>query len=87
MVRLAIPRRVYTSMQIAYVAESIAELYRQRDRVQGLTTTYEAPVLRHFTARFEAVQQPAHWVPRHPRGIRWDICSKAWNGSKKRASG
>ncbi len=53
MVRLAIPRRVYTNMQIAYVAESINELYRQRDSICGLTMTHEAPVLRHFTARFE----------------------------------
>jgi len=53
MVRLAIPRRVYTNMQITYVAESINELYRQRDSISGLRMTYEAPVLRHFTARFE----------------------------------
>jgi tyrosine phenol-lyase len=53
MVRLAIPRRVYTNMQITYVAESIIDLYRRRDRIAGLTMTYEAPVLRHFTARFE----------------------------------
>ncbi|MEW6543061.1 MAG: tryptophanase [Nitrospirota bacterium] len=55
MVRLAIPRRVYTNMQITYVAESIIELYRRRDRIAGLRMTYEAPVLRHFTARFEEV--------------------------------
>jgi len=53
MVRLAIPRRVYTNMQITYVAESINELYRQRDSISGLRMIYEAPVLRHFTARFE----------------------------------
>ncbi|GIW54127.1 MAG: tryptophanase [Nitrospiraceae bacterium] len=53
MVRLAIPRRVYTNMQITYVAESIIELFRTRETVRGLTMTYEAPVLRHFTARFE----------------------------------
>jgi len=53
MVRLAIPRRVYTNMQIAYVAESLIELYGHRDLVNGLTLTYEAPVLRHFTARFQ----------------------------------
>jgi tyrosine phenol-lyase len=53
MVRLAIPRRVYTNMQITYVAESIIELFRRRDSVTGLKLTYEAPVLRHFTARFE----------------------------------
>ncbi len=53
MVRLAIPRRVYTNMQILYVAESIGELYRRREMLSGLTMVYEAPVLRHFTARFE----------------------------------
>lgn len=53
LVRLAIPRRVYTNMQIAYVAESIISLYNHRDSIRGLTITYEAPVLRHFTARFE----------------------------------
>jgi tyrosine phenol-lyase len=57
MVRLAIPRRVYTNMQITYVAESIIELYRRRDRIHGLRLIYEAPSLRHFTARFEELQQ------------------------------
>jgi tyrosine phenol-lyase len=56
MVRLAIPRRVYTNMQITYVAESIIELYRRRDSLHGLRLTYEAPSLRHFTARFEELQ-------------------------------
>ena len=58
MVRLAIPRRVYTNMQITYVAESIIELYRKRHAVAGLKMTYEAPVLRHFTARFEDLAKP-----------------------------
>lgn len=56
MVRLAIPRRVYTNMQILYVAESIIELYQRREMIHGLSLTYEAPVLRHFTARFEELQ-------------------------------
>jgi tyrosine phenol-lyase len=60
MVRLAIPRRVYTNMQILYVAESIIKLHRHRDRIQGLTLTYEAPVLRHFTARFQEAPSRAH---------------------------
>jgi tyrosine phenol-lyase len=59
MVRLAIPRRVYTNMQIAYVAESIIELYRRRESIHGLRMTYEAPMLRHFTARFEELPQPS----------------------------
>jgi tryptophanase len=62
LVRLAIPRRVYTNMQITYVAESIIELHRRREAVTGLKMIYEAPVLRHFTARFEErppLQHPA----------------------------
>jgi len=57
MVRLAIPRRVYTNMQITYVAESIIELHDRRDAIHGFRMTYEAPVLRHFTARFEELQE------------------------------
>lgn len=57
LVRLAIPRRVYTNMQITYVAESIIELYRRRDSISGLTMTYQAAVLRHFTARFEELRK------------------------------
>ena len=60
MVRLAIPRRVYTNMQITYVAESIIELYQRREMLHGLRLTYEAPVLRHFTARFEELQESPH---------------------------
>ncbi len=61
MVRLAIPRRVYTNMQINYVAESIIELHQKRGSIPGLTMTYQAPVLRHFTARFEefSARRPA----------------------------
>jgi tyrosine phenol-lyase len=57
MVRLAIPRRVYTNMQISYVAESIVDLHRRREGISGLAMTYEAPVLRHFTARFEELNR------------------------------
>jgi tryptophanase len=55
MVRLAVPRRVYTSAQIQYVAEAVTRLYRNRDRIRGLRLTYAAPVLRHFTARLEEI--------------------------------
>ncbi|MCF7804175.1 MAG: tryptophanase [Candidatus Marinimicrobia bacterium] len=51
LVRLAIPRRVYTNMQMQYVAESIIEIYERRDELKGLRIVKEAPVLRHFTAR------------------------------------
>lgn len=55
MVRLAIPRRVYTSMHMVYVAESITKLFKERKKIKGLKLVYEAPVLRHFTARLEEV--------------------------------
>jgi tyrosine phenol-lyase len=53
LVRLAIPRRVYTQSHIDYVVEVILDVWKNRDRIQGLKLTYEAPFLRHFTARFE----------------------------------
>jgi tyrosine phenol-lyase len=53
LVRLAVPRRVYTTEHMRYVAESVIELHRQRERLAGLRITYEAPTLRHFTARLE----------------------------------
>lgn len=56
LVRLAIPRRVYTSMHMQYVAESIAQLYRQRQSIKGLLLVYQAPLLRHFTARLSEVE-------------------------------
>ncbi|MBI4716341.1 MAG: tryptophanase [Planctomycetes bacterium] len=55
LVRLAIPRRVYTQSHIDYCIEAIAEVYQRRDGLRGLRMTYEPPVLRHFTARFEEV--------------------------------
>lgn len=51
LVRLAIPRRVYTETHLAYVAEICGELGALGERLNGLEIEYEAPVLRHFTAR------------------------------------
>ena len=53
MVRLAIPRRVYTKSHIDYVIECIGNVYRQCDKLKGMRIVYEPPVLRHFTAIFE----------------------------------
>jgi tryptophanase len=53
LVRLAVPRRVYTTEHMRYVAESVIQLHRDRERLKGLRIVYEAPVLRHFTARLE----------------------------------
>ncbi len=55
LVRLAIPRRVYTQSHIDYVAEKIIEVYNTREKIKGLKITYQAPMLRHFTARFEVI--------------------------------
>jgi len=53
LVRLAIPRRVYTQSHIDYVIEVILEVWKRREKIRGLRLTYEAPFLRHFTARLE----------------------------------
>jgi tyrosine phenol-lyase len=53
LVRLTIPRRVYTQEHLAYVAEVIAGVYEQADEVTGLWMTYEPEHLRFFQARFE----------------------------------
>ncbi|APF19160.1 tryptophanase [Caldithrix abyssi DSM 13497] len=55
LVRLAIPRRVYTNMHMQYVAEAIIEIYREREKLKGFTIEYEADFLRHFTARLKPI--------------------------------
>src|SRR5579862_8171978 len=57
LVRLAIPRRVYTQSHIDYVVEIILEVWKKRESIGGLKLTYEAPFLRHFTARMDPVEQ------------------------------
>lgn len=56
LVRLAIPRRVYTQSHIDYVVEVILEVWKNCDKIQGLKLSHEAPFLRHFTARLEPVE-------------------------------
>ncbi|MGD8780160.1 MAG: tryptophanase [Ignavibacteria bacterium] len=55
LVRLAIPRRVYTQSHIDYVSEVIIEVFKNRSKLKGYEITYEAPILRHFTAQFKPI--------------------------------
>jgi len=56
LVRLAIPRRVYTQSHVDYVIEVILEVWKRRDRIAGLKLLEGAPYLRHFTAQLEPLQ-------------------------------
>jgi tryptophanase len=55
LVRLAIPRRVYTQSHIDYVVEVFDEIVRSKHEVKGLKITHEPEFLRHFTAHFEKI--------------------------------
>lgn len=55
LVRLAVPRRVYTQSHVDYVVEAILEVWARRDAVRGYGISEQAPFLRHFTARLQPV--------------------------------
>ena len=55
LVRLAIPRRVYTQSHIDYVAETFEMLLKDKEASRGIRITQEPEFLRHFTAHFERV--------------------------------
>jgi tryptophanase len=55
LVRLAIPRRVYTQSHIDYVIEAMEELAVSKERIKGMRIVEAPKVLRHFTARFEEI--------------------------------
>ncbi|MCC6600536.1 MAG: tryptophanase [Crocinitomicaceae bacterium] len=55
LVRLAIPRRVYTQSHIDYVLDIFDDILELRNKKQGMRIIYEPPALRHFTAKFEMI--------------------------------
>lgn len=57
LVRLAIPRRVYTQSHIDYVAEVIIEVFNRRNKLKGMIITEETQLLRHFTAKLKPVNE------------------------------
>jgi tyrosine phenol-lyase len=55
LVRLTLPRRVYTQAHMDVVAESVVRVFERRDKIKGLRMTYEPEYLRFFQARFEPI--------------------------------
>ena len=55
LVRLAIPRRVYTQSHFDYLIEVIDEVWKKRDEIPGYRITYQTKFLRHFSCHFEKV--------------------------------
>jgi len=56
LVRLAMPRRVYTQSQADYMIECFEEIYKKADEIKGLEITWEPGSLRHFTSRLKPVE-------------------------------
>ncbi len=56
MVRLAIPRRVYTHKHLDFVVKAVKKVWEKRDQIKGVQFTQEPHILRHFTARFKWIE-------------------------------
>jgi len=55
LVRLAIPRRVYTQAHFDYITKTITKIKTKTEEIKGYRITYEPKFLRHFTAQFEPI--------------------------------
>jgi len=62
LVRLAVPRRVYTQSHVDYMVEAIVNVFRRREEIGGFRFAYQADVLRHFTAGFEPLYEIGAWM-------------------------
>ncbi|HEU5211386.1 MAG TPA: tryptophanase [Gaiellaceae bacterium] len=67
LVRLTIPRRAYTQEHLAWVAESVARAYEEREGIPGLRMTYAPEILRFFQARFEPLARFPDVAAEEPR--------------------
>ena len=56
LVRLAIPRRMYTQSQMDYVVEVVQEVWDRREQLRGMKFVRQPRALRHFTGRFAYVE-------------------------------
>ena len=55
LLRLAVPRRVYTLSHLHYIAEAFASLAEKKESIKGMRIVYQAPYLRHFTVKMEEI--------------------------------
>jgi tyrosine phenol-lyase len=57
LVRLTLPRRVYSNAHMDFIADCIIELYKKRETIKGLRFVYEPPMLRFFQGKFEEIEK------------------------------
>jgi len=55
LIRLAIPRRVYTQAHMDYIVKTLEKINQYKDKIRGYRITYAPELLRHFTAQFEPI--------------------------------
>jgi tryptophanase len=56
LVRMAIPRRVYTQSHMDYVVDVLVEIAKNAKKLKGYQIVYQPKLMRHFTARFEPIK-------------------------------